>query len=106
MRGGWIDPASHGRAIAAGVEYEVLAAAGTVTAPKFRREAKARLVRYLSDEGQETHAPTFLVAGAVGRLDQVQGLPGDVLDDSKARDLVAGPLAVDAVFVHAEDYMC
>ena len=95
----------HGRAIAAGVEYEVLAAAGTVTASKFRREAKARLVRYLSDEGQETHAPTFLVAGAVGRLDQVQGLPGDVLDDSKARDLVAGPLAVDAVFVHAEDYM-
>ena len=84
----------HGRAIAAGVEYEVLAAAGTVTAPKFRREAKARLVRYLSDEGQETHAPTFLVAGAVGRLDQVQGLPGDVLDDSKARDLVAGPLAL------------
>ena len=93
-----------GRARAENVEYEVLAAVGTVTASKFRREAEARLVRYRSDGGEVTHLPTFLIAGALGRLDGVREVPADVLDVSDARDLVAGPLVVDLKFVHAEDY--
>ena len=95
---------SSGRARAANVEYEVLAAVGTVTASKFRRQAEARLVRYRSDGREVTHLPTFIIAGAQGRLDGVQEVPADVLDVSDARDLVAGPLVVDPKFVHAEDY--
>ena len=95
---------SSGRAKAANVEYEVLAAVGTVTASKFRRQAEARLVRYRSDGREVTHLPTFLIAGSLGRLDGAQEVPADVLDVSDARDLVAGPLVVDPTFVHAEDY--
>ena len=94
-----------GRARAADVECEVLAAVGTVTASTFRREATARLVRYRSDQGAVTPLPTFLISGALGRLDRVQALPADVLDASDARDLVTGPLAVEPNFIHAEDYI-
>ena len=94
-----------GRARAAAIEYEVMVAAGTVTASKFRREAKARLVRYRSNGGEVANFPTFLIAGALGKLDMVQGLPADVLDNSNALDLVAGPLAVDPTIVYAEDHI-
>ena len=94
-----------GRARAADIEYEVLVAVGTVTASKFRREAEARLARYRSDGVEVTHLPTFLISGAVGKLDRVRGLPADVLDNSDARDLVAGPLAVDPNLVYAEDHI-
>ena len=94
-----------GRAKAADIEYEVLVAVDTVTASKFRREAEARLVRYRSEGGEVTHFPTFLIAGALGKLDSAQGLLTDVLDKSDARDLVAGPLVVDANLVHAEDHI-
>ena len=94
-----------GQARAADIKYEVLVAVDTVTASKFRREAEARLVRYRSEGGEVTHFPTFLIAGALGKLDSVQGLLTDVLDESDARDLVAGPLVVDANIVYAEDHI-
>ena len=94
-----------GRARAAEIEYEVLVAVGTVTASTFRREAEARLVLYRSEGREVTHFPTFLIAGALGKLGRMQGLPADVLDNSNARDVVAGPLAVDPTIVHAEDHI-
>ena len=94
-----------GRARAAGIEYEVLVAVGTVTVSKVRREAQARLVSYRSGGRAVTHLPTFLIAGALGKLDKVRGLPANVLDDCDVRDLVAGPLAVDPKLVYAEDHI-
>ena len=94
-----------GRAIASDAEYEVLAAVGTVTATKFRLEAENRLVGYRSAGRPLADLPKFLIAGAVGRLDGVQELPTDVLDDFDPQDLIAGPLAVEPTFVHAEDYV-
>ena len=83
--------------------YEVLVGVGNVTATRFRRDADARLIRYRSAGGDLSVAPTYLVAGSIGRLDASIGPQHDVLGGDDTMDLVAGPLAVGPRFLHAED---
>ena len=92
----------HGRAHAGGKELEILIASKPVTASQFRREAESRLIHRKST-GDRSDPPTFLLAGALGRLEEVDDLPESVLDDPEPDDVVAGPLAVSPRFVHAED---
>ena len=92
-----------GRARVGDTEYEVLAARGAVTVPRFRREALARLTRYRSDGRESNDLPTFLVAGAIGRFAEAEELPRDVLDESNAEDVVGGALAVRPVLIRAEE---
>ena len=91
-----------GRACAGDAEYEVLVAAGLVSASDFRREAESRLVQRRST-GDRTDPPTFMLAGALGRIEQLGNLPGSVLDEIEPDDVMTGPLAVTPRFVHAED---
>ena len=94
-----------GRAVAGGIEYELLVAVGTVTASKMRREAHTRLTLLQSRGLKEEDEPVFLVSGFVGTADSLSDLPTDVFDDSDTSNVFSGPLAVTPVIVRAEEHV-
>ena len=95
---------SDGWAIGDEGDYEVLVGVGSVSADDFRREAERRLVQYRSRGIAESDAPTFLVAGCLGRLDKISKLKGSVVDQLDSFDVVSGPTVIQPRFVHAEEH--
>lgn len=83
-------------------EFEILIPSGLMGASSFRREADSRVIERRS-AGDTTAPPTFMLAGALGRVEQVDDLPTSVLDNLEPDDVMTGPLAVSPQFVHAED---
>ncbi len=85
--------------------YELLVGVEVVGvgAPTFRREAEVRHAQRRERGEALDNSPTFLIAGALGRLRSDGGLPSDILDPFDSIDVVSGPLAGSLAFVHAED---
>ena len=85
--------------------FQLLVAVGLTPASRIRREAESRLATFLSQGGNDSEQPEFLVACPFPLTPSLAGLPVDLTGPTATDDVLGGPLAATPVLIDAAEVL-
>lgn len=94
-----------GTALASTQRLQLLVAIGLTPASRIRREAEYRLAAFLSQGGNDSEQPEFLVACPFPLTASLAGLPVDLMGPTATDDVLGGPLAATPVLIDAAEVL-
>jgi hypothetical protein len=94
-----------GTAITSTQRLQLLVAIGLTPASRIRREAENRLAAFLSQGGNNSEQPEFLIACPFPLTPTLAGLPVDLTGPTATNDVLGGPLAATPVLIDAAEVL-